>query len=142
MSKLRGIINVVVALLVGMVALNGCGERSVEMGPVETVEAFFKAVTAGDWAEAEALCDTVSMTEYIESNKAAWSRLERENSGAMAVTKSLIAQTSISIEEVKREDEKRIVTYTLVIEGLSKTCEATLKKEEGAWRVEKIQDAN
>lgn len=142
MSKLRGIINVVVALLVGMVALNGCGERSVEMGPVETVEAFFKAVTAGDWAEAEALCDTVSMTEYIESNKAAWSRLEREDSGAMAVTKSLIAQTSISIEEVKREDEKRIVTYTLVIEGLSKTCEATLKKEEGAWRVEKIQDAN
>ena len=142
MSKFREIINAGVALLVGMVALNGCGERSVELGPAETIEAFCKAVSAGDWAEAEALCDTASMTEYLESHKEAWERLEKEDSGAAAIAQSLFAETSISVDGVKKEDDRRVVTYTLEIEGLSKKCKATLRKEEGAWRVEKIQDVN
>jgi hypothetical protein len=39
-------------------------------------------------------------------------------------------------------DDRRIVTYTLETDGLSKTKKAILRKEEGAWRVEAITEAN
>ena len=56
------------AFLVG----NGCnGSQSVEMGPAEVVEAFNRAVTAGDFGKASELCDTVSMKDYLESYKEA-----------------------------------------------------------------------
>ena len=46
------------------------------------------------------------------------------------------------MEEVKKEGDKRIVLYTLEADGHSKTRKAIVKKEEGAWRVERITDAN
>lgn len=121
----------------------GCaGERSVEMGPAETVEAFCKAVAAGDWSEARELCDTVSMKEYLDIQQEAWNRLGNDDSSIMAIAKEILAETSIKIDASEKEEDKRIISYTLAADGLSKKCKATLKKEEGAWRVEKIQDAN
>ena len=124
--------------------LMGCkgGEKSVEMGPVETVEAFCKAVSTGRWDEAEALCDTVSMKDYLESHKDLWGRLEKEDEGAMKVARSIMEGATVTVDDVHKSDDKRIVTYTLEADGLSKTNKATLEKEEGAWRVEKIADAN
>ena len=123
MSKFILRINAVVA---GLVILAGCGGSNEKaMGPEATVEAFCRAVTAGQWSQAEALCDTVSM-----------------NSCALAIAESILADTVMTVEEVSKEDDRRVVSYTLAADGNSKTRKATLKKEEGAWRVERITDAN
>ena len=46
------------------------------------------------------------------------------------------------MEDVRKEGEKRVVLYSLEADGHSKTRKAVVKKEEGAWRVERITDAN
>lgn len=131
-------------IVTGLACMTGCkgGEKSVEMGPVETVEAFCKSISIGQWDKATALCDTVSMKEYIESYKDLWDGLEQENEGAMKVTKSIMEKATVTVNDVHKADNKRIVTYTLEADGLSKTNKATLEKVEGAWRVSRITEEN
>jgi len=112
------------------------------MGPEETVEAFCRAVTAGQWSQAEALCDTLSMKEYMDSHKEAWATLQAEDSCTLAIAEAILADTVMTIEEVRKEDDRRVVSYTLAADGNSKTRMAVLKKEAGEWRVERITDAN
>ena len=127
-----------------MVGLFGCrgGQKSVEMGPVETVEAFCKAVSMGQWDDAEALCDSLSMKEYIESQKQIRAQFEKEDEDAMKVVRSIMENTTVTVDDMHKADDKRVVTYTLETDGLSKTKKATLKKEEGEWRVVSITEAN
>ena len=115
---------------------------SVEMGPTETVEAFNRAITAGDFTQAKQLCDTVSMKDYLDSYHEAWDVLQAEDSSVLAIAASILEKAVIEVEEVRKEGEKRIVLYTLEADGHSKTRKAIVKKEEGAWRVERITDAN
>lgn len=127
------------AFLVG----NGCnGSQSVEMGPAEVVEAFNRAVTAGDFGKASELCDTVSMKDYLESYKEAWDVIIAEDSTVLSIASSILQKAVIEVEEVQKDGDKRIVIYSLEADGHSKTRKAVVKKEEGAWRVEKITDAN
>lgn len=127
------------AFLVG----NGCsGSQSVEMGPAEVVEAFNRAVTAGDFTKASELCDTVSMKDYLESYKEAWDVLCEEDSTVLSIASSILEKAVIDVEDVRKEGERRVVIYSLEADGHSKTRKATVKKEEGAWRVEKITDAH
>ena len=132
------------AIVMGLICLIGChgGEKSVEMGPVETVEAFCKAVAAGEWTAAESLCDTLSMGDYLMSHKEAWRQMEKEDGDAMEIVKSIMAKTTVSVKESHKADDKRIVTFTLEAEGHRKTKKATVAKVEGAWRVEGITEAN
>lgn len=113
-----------------------------EMGPVETVEAFYKAVSVGEWDRAESLCDTLSLKEYLTTHKNAWKHLEKVDQNAMEVAKSIMTNTTIKIEESNKVDEKRIVTFTIEADGHSKKKKATVAKVEGAWRVEKITEVN
>ena len=131
-------------MLFFLACLAGCwgGERSVEMGPAETVEAFCKAANACQWEEAENLCDSLSMKEYIESQKQAWARFEKEDEGAAKVARSVMESSTVTIKGMSKDEDKRIVTYTIETDGLSKTKKATLRKEEGAWRVETITEAD
>ena len=132
------------AIVIGLAILTGCrsGEKSVEMGPVETVEAFCKAVAACDWDKAQELCDTLSMKEYIDGYRTAVNKLEKEDEGAAKIAISLLENTTVNVNDVHKHEDKRVVTYTLETDGLSKTRKATLRKEEGAWRVEAITEAD
>ncbi|MBR2608547.1 MAG: DUF4878 domain-containing protein, partial [Bacteroidales bacterium] len=126
------------AFLVG----NGCnGNRSSEMGPAEVVEAFNRAVTAGDFDMASELCDTVAMKDYLESYKEAWDTLNAEDSTILSIASSILEKAVIEVEDVKKEGDKRVVLYSLEADGHSKTRKAVVRKEEGAWRVEMISDA-
>ena len=84
------------AFLVG----NGCsGSQSVEMGPAEVVEAFNRAVTAGDFTKASELCDTVSMKDYLESYKEAWDVLCEEDSTILSIASSILEKAVIDTVE-------------------------------------------
>lgn len=130
--------------LVCLACLFGCGgQKSVEMGPAETVEAFCMALTTGQWEEAEGLCDdTADMKEYTESHKQLWAKFEKEDEDAMRVAKSIMESTVVTINDMHKDDEKRIVTYTIEASNLKKTMKATVMKVEGAWKIGKITDAN
>ena len=123
--------------------LFGCGgQKSVEMGPAETVEEFSKAIAACQWDKAMELCDTVKMQDYINAYRNAVSKMVKEDEGAMKVAKTLLKSTTVTVNDVHKHEDKRVVTYTLETDGLSKTRKATLRKEEGAWRVEAITEGN
>ena len=75
----------------GLLVGNGCkGSQSVEMGPTEVVEAFNRAITAGDFAQARQLCDTVAMRDYLESYNEAWDVIMAEDSSALAIASSIV----------------------------------------------------
>ena len=141
MSRQNIIFRISCALL-GLSSLTSCGLKSVEMGPVETVEAFYAAVTTGNWCEAEALCDTLSMQDYFETNKHAWDQMTKEDEKAMTIARSVLEQTNLTIVDMHKDGDRRIVLYTLEVNGHSKQQKATLRKEGGAWRVERISEEN
>ena len=128
--------------MVGLIGFTGCnGRKEKAMGPEETVEAFCRAVTAGQWDDAEALCDTVSMKEYMDSYKEAWETLLQEEGRVMEIAREILSGTVTTVKDVRKEDDRRVVSYTIATDGTSKTRQATLRKEEGAWKVERIADA-
>ena len=112
------------------------------MGPAEVVEAFNRAITGGDFTTAYQLCDTVSMKDYLDSYQEAWNVLTAEDSSTLSIAVSILEKAVTEVKEVSKSDEKRIVLYSLEADGHSKTKKATVKKVEGAWRVEEITDAN
>ena len=111
------------------------------MGPAEVVEAFNRAVTAGDFDKASELCDTVAMKDYLESYKEAWDTLNAEDSTILSIASSILEKAVIKVEDINKEGYKRVVLYSLEADGHSKTRKAVVRKEEGAWRVEMISDA-
>ena len=121
---------------------NGCkGSRSVEMGPSEVVEAFNRAVTAGDFDMARSLCDTVSMKGYLDSYMEAWESLQKEDSSALAIASSLLTGAVIEIGKVVKNGEDREIYYSLEADGHRQERKATVKKEEGEWKVLEITGA-
>lgn len=124
-----------------LLSCGGKGTGKVEMGPEEVVEAFNKAVTAGDFASAKELCDTSAMKDYLDTYMEAWEVLQQEDSSALAIASSLLSGAVIQVEKVEKAEEGKAIYYTLEADGRSKTRKATVKKVEGAWRVESITDA-
>lgn len=130
----------------GMVMAVGCGGNNAEekkaMGPEAAVEAFCRAVAAGDFGTAGGLCDTVSMKGYLDEWRKVWNDLQKEDSSALAIASSMLSGAEIEVIRTERNGEKRTVLYRIEAEGNSKTRTATVKNEEGEWKVEEISDAS
>ncbi|MBR2128270.1 MAG: DUF4878 domain-containing protein [Bacteroidales bacterium] len=138
------IIKTAVAVVAAMVAA-GCGQRSesVEMGPGETVEAFCKALAGGDLETARGFCDTVAMNGYIRNYAEALDMQMQADSCVAMIAAGMVSQAEISVDEVVKDGDRRIVHYTVrVSEDMTKTKSAKVRKEEGAWKVEAITDRN
>ncbi|MBQ3607400.1 MAG: DUF4878 domain-containing protein [Bacteroidales bacterium] len=133
------------ALAVAVLLAAGCGgkkEKTDAMGPEETVEAFVRAVTGGEFCEAMSLCDTLTMKKYIRDYAQAWDMLVRKDSGAVAIAAAVLAEADFRTEDVVKDGDRRKVTYTLDAgEGKNKKKTATVRKEEGVWIVEEITDS-
>ena len=119
----------------------GDSDRSTEMGPGETVDAFYRAMAAGEFEQAKHLCDTLTMGDYLLVYSQAWGKELQENDDVASIASGILADADITINELKREGDKRLVFYTIDAgDGLKKDKIAVVKKEEGAWRVENITD--
>lgn len=111
------------------------------MGPTETVEAFCNALVSGEYDEAFSFCDSLQMQSYINNIRTAFGEAARRDSSAAAIAASILKEADIEIGETAKEQDKRLVNYTIVInEELRKDKVATMKKEEGEWKIEAITD--
>lgn len=132
-------------IIIGICSIvSGCGnavEKKAEMGPEAVVEAFNRAVTAGDFDMARSLCDTVSMKGYLDSYMEAWATLQKEDSSALAIASSLLTGAVIEIGKVVKNGEDRKIYYSLEADGHRQERKATVKKEEGEWKVQEITGA-
>lgn len=138
--------NRIIAILsIAAVMTAGCGgrqtEKETEMGPEEVLSSFCRAIAGGEFDSAAQLCDTLTMKEYISSYSQAWDMLKKENGDGVSVAGGILASAEISIEEISKDANKRIIDYTIKAgDNLVKKKKATVKKEEGEWKVEEITD--
>lgn len=120
---------------------NGKTDKAVELGPEQTLEAFCRAVASGEFDKATGLCDTTAMKGYIETYAQAWLMQAKADSSATAIAGAVLSEADITVEDVVREGEKRHILYIMDAgNGLKKEKKATVKKEEGVWKVEQITD--
>ncbi len=123
-----------------ILASASCNEKKEVMSPEAVVEAFSRAVAAGDFSSARAFCDTLSMDTYLENYKKVMSSLQKEDSAATAIASSILAGAEFEVSDVAKKDDTRIVRYTLRAGSNQKDKEAVLKKVEGEWRVTTVID--
>lgn len=133
---------ILMAAAVIICSCNQAGKQEKALGPEETVEAFCKAVACGDFTAARELCDTVSMAPYIDACQEKWDNMARMDSALVDIAAALLSSAQIEINETVKDGECRKVFYTIdATMGMKKEKVATVKKEEGAWRVGMISDA-
>ena len=133
---------ILMAAAVIICSCNQTGKQEKALGPEETVEAFCKAMACGDFTAARELCDTVSMESYIGACQERWDNMARMDSALVDIAAALLSTAQIEIKETVRDGECRKVFYTIdATMGMKKEKVATVKKEEGAWRVGTISDA-
>lgn len=140
MEKIRYIILIAAAVIACSCSQTGKQEKA--LGPEETVEAFCKAMACGDFTAARELCDTVSMASYIGACQERWDNMARMDSALVDIAAALLSTAQIEFKETVKDGECRKVFYTIdATMGMKKEKVATVKKEEGAWRVGTISDA-
>ena len=121
------------------VVLTGCIQtREAALGPGETLETFYTNLFAGDFDEAESLCDTLGMQEYIGVLRGAW---EQTDSSVMTIVPAILSETTVSITDIVKNGQERTVFHKLTATDCSDTEKiATLRKEEGGWKIKSITD--
>ena len=111
------------------------GEQST---PQKTLESFYAAMKTGDFDTAMTLCDMESMNGYISTYRQEWMEMSMKDSAQFAAIASIIAGTTLSVDKIHEEDGVCTLDYTLSMDGTTKRCKATTKKEEGEWKVAAI----
>ena len=113
-------------------------DKKAEMGPEETLEAFYKELCAGEFDRASDLCDSLTMSGHISGFRTAW---EKNDSTVSDIASDILSEMSVTVTGVERDGQTRTVFYELSIsDKQSKEKVATLSKEEGAWKIKEITD--
>ena len=132
----RDMNKVMAAAVVGVTLMvAGCGggkEKKAEVtGPAETVEAFCRAVAAGEFEKAKELCDTVAMKGYIDTYAEEMETMARRDSGAVAIAAATLAAGRFTVDDMTRDGDSRQIFYTIDAgDGMSKKKTATVRKTE------------
>lgn len=129
------------AAIVGAAVVFVGGEDKAEVkkvGPETVIVEFTEAMKTGDFDKARDLCDTVSMKEYLDAYTQKWETKSIKDSAAFASTVKILEETAMEIENVEEKDGVCLIDYTLELDGNTRKCHASLKKEEGEWKVAEI----
>ena len=123
------------------VLMTGCFQgREADLGPEETVETFYRALCAGDFDRAAALCDSLSMDGYIDGYGQTFMECD---STVRTIVADILSEMTVIVTDVEKSGDNRTVFYELTTIGsCCKEKVATLIKEEGAWKIEAITDRN
>lgn len=114
-------------------------ELSAEETKAESVlERFIYALRDGDFETASSMCDTTSLQDYLDAYKQGWEKQSMKDSADFAAIRSIIANTTMSTDKMEELDGVCIIDYTLSMDDQTKRCQATVKKEEGEWKVAAI----
>ena len=129
-------------LLIAMAAsvfIMGCQQNGEnKLGPDDTLESFYRNLCSGAFEQAENLCDILSMEEYVNGFRLAW---EKNDSTIRTVASAILADVSIEIADTEQSGQNRTIFYKMTAaDGQSKEKIATLKNEEGAWKITAIID--
>ena len=128
-------------LILAVVALSAAGcfqSKDRQHGPEDCVQAFYKALCAGDFTTAESLCDSAAMEEYIDGVRSVWTNAD---STVLAIACDILSEVTVEITDIEKDGQNRTISYKLTSsEGEGKEKTATLRKEEGEWRIEQIID--
>ena len=119
--------------------LIGCQQnRETRLGPDDTLETFYTSLYSGAFEQAESLCDIPAMSEYLDVFRSAW---EKNDSTIRAIASDILAGISIEISDVEQNGQNRTIFYKMTTtDGQSKEKIATLRKEEGVWKITAITD--
>ena len=130
-----------ILILAAAILTIGCAqEKEAQLGPEDTLKAFYKDLCQGEFKEAKNLCDTLSMKEYITAVQQTWSK---NSESVQTILPAIMSETETEITEVVKNGQDRTIFYKLTTtDGQNKEKIATLRKEEGAWRVETITEAD
>ena len=130
--------NLLFAIAISLI-VTGCQQSGgTRPSPDSTLEAFYQNLCSGEFNLAEGLCDREAMKGYMDSFRSAW---ERNDSTIRTITTDILADISIEITETEQKGQNRTIFYKLTaIDGQTKEKIATLKKEEGEWKITAITD--
>lgn len=126
-----------------VILISGSGKKdgAKETGPEAVVEAFTKAMAAGEFETAYGLCDTVRMKPYLENYRKVWEELLEEDSTSLAIASSILSGSGFEVSGNEKGNEGRIIYYSIEAEGEKLERKAEVVKEEGEWRVADITEA-
>ena len=132
----------IVALIGICTFMHGCrnAEEKKAMGPEEVAESFIRSAAAGDFENARALCDTVTMKDYLNGLESDWAAFEKQDSSAYAIALQMISSLEFEVEDIIKEDDERHIFCSIGLEGNRKGKLVILKKEEGEWKVKETAD--
>jgi hypothetical protein len=112
--------------------------RAQKPGPEEVLTSFSESMKRGDFKKAKGMCDTVSMQDYLDAYIRKWEEKSQKDSAAFASTVNVLSETVMEIGNLEEMDGVCFIDYTLTLDGNTRQSRASLKKEEGEWKVAEI----
>ena len=82
------------------------------------------------------------MKEYLDAYIGNWTTKSLKDSAAFSSTVRILSETTIEIDNIEDKDGVCFIDYTLGLDGNTRKCHASLKKEEGEWKITEITSAN
>ena len=133
---------VIISAIIAMCCGGEDSQSTKKSSPEGVLVEFTSALKTGDFDKAYSLSDTVSMKCYMNAYTQKWKELSKKDSATFTSIVNLLKETQIHFNDTHNEDGVCIIRYALELDGSKKEHQATLRKEEGEWKVVEITDKN
>ena len=121
-------------------AISSLSNEGEKLGPEGIVTEFVSAMKVGDFDKAYGLCDSASMHGHMDAYMKMWEKNSQKDSAEFSALKDILAGTELRFKGMTEGDGTCVVEYALELEGSKKECSATLRMEEGEWKLMEITD--